>query len=144
MVVGVAEHQARVGTMHNEAQVAANARGLEVPVLAVVDAVHLDPGVRRVHLQVERRGLRRLLLVRGQPVEADRERVGDPELHQSTRNTFITSSPRWLMTFTAMRPDSGLSKGREVSLCSVSHASSLISALSVVFSALYGSFWPRK
>ena len=48
--------------------------------------------------------------------------AGDPELHQSTRNTFITSSPRWLMTFTAMRPDSGLSKGREVSLCSVSHA----------------------
>ena len=48
------------------------------------------------------------------------------------------------MTFTAMRPDSGLSKGRDVSLCSVSHACSLISALSVVLSALYGSFWPRK
>ena len=69
-------------------------------------------------------------------------RPGDPELRQATRNTFITSSPRWLMTFTAMRPDSGLSKGREVSLCRVSHASSLISALSVVLSALYGSFWP--
>ena len=33
-----------------------------------------------------------------------------------TRNTFITSSPRWLITFTAMRPDFGLSNGREVSL----------------------------
>ena len=33
-----------------------------------------------------------------------------------TWNTFITSSPRWLMTFTAMRPDFGLSNGREVSL----------------------------
>ena len=43
-----------------------------------------------------------------------------------------------------MRPGSGLSKGREVSLCRVSHTASLISALSVVLSALYGSFWPRR
>jgi hypothetical protein len=48
-------------------------------------------------------------------------------LFTQTRNTFITSSPRWLMTFTAMRPDLGLSKGREVSLFSVAQASSLIS-----------------
>jgi hypothetical protein len=40
------------------------------------------------------------------------------------------------MTFTAMRPDFGLSNGREVSLFSVAQASSLISALSVVLSAL--------
>ena len=33
-----------------------------------------------------------------------------------TLNTFITSSPRWLMTLTAMRPVLGGSKGREVSL----------------------------
>ena len=32
-----------------------------------------------------------------------------------TENTFITSSPRWLMTFTAIRPDFGLAKEREVS-----------------------------
>src|SRR5262245_50156374 len=31
-------------------------------------------------------------------------------------NTFITSSPRWLMTFTATRPEFGLAKGSEVSL----------------------------
>lgn len=41
------------------------------------------------------------------------------------------------MTLTAMRPDFGLSNGREVSLCSDSQASALISAFSVVFSALY-------
>ena len=35
------------------------------------------------------------------------------------------------MTFTAMRPDSGLWKGREVSLCRVDQASSLISAFSI-------------
>ena len=40
------------------------------------------------------------------------------------------------MTFTAMRPDLGLSKAREVSLLRVAQASSLISALRVVFKAL--------
>ena len=40
------------------------------------------------------------------------------------------------MTFTAILPDFGLSNGREVSLLSVAQASSLISAFSVVLSAL--------
>jgi hypothetical protein len=40
------------------------------------------------------------------------------------------------MTFTAIRPDLGLSNGREVSLRSVLHASSSTSALRVVLSAL--------
>jgi hypothetical protein len=37
--------------------------------------------------------------------------------------TFITSSPRWLITFTAIRPFFGFSKGRDVSLFSVAQAS---------------------
>jgi hypothetical protein len=57
-------------------------------------------------------------------------------LYYSTPNTFITSSPRWLITFTAMRPVDGLSNGREVSLLRVDQASSSISAFSVVLSAL--------
>ena len=40
------------------------------------------------------------------------------------------------MTFTAIRPEAGLSKAREVALCSVSQASASISALSVVLSDL--------
>jgi hypothetical protein len=36
--------------------------------------------------------------------------------HHSTENTFITSSPRWLMTLMAMRPDLGLGKGRDMEL----------------------------
>ena len=67
VVVGVAQHQARVGAMHDQAQVAADARGPEVLVLAVVDAMELDAGVRRVELQIEGSGLRRTLLVCGQP-----------------------------------------------------------------------------
>jgi hypothetical protein len=47
----------------------------------------------------------------------------------------MTSSPRWLITFIAMRRDLGLSKEREVSLWRVAHASSSISALRVVLSA---------
>ena len=81
VVVRVAEQQARVGPMHDQAQIAADARRPEVPVFALVDAVELRAGVCRVELQVEGRGLRRPLLVRGQPGEARRERVGDPELH---------------------------------------------------------------
>ena len=51
-----------------------------------------------------------------------------------TLKTFITSSPKWLMTLTAMRPDLGLSKGLEVSLLRLSQASALISALRLVLS----------
>ena len=40
------------------------------------------------------------------------------------------------MTLTAIRPDVGRAKGRETSLLKVSQASWLISALSVVLSAL--------
>ena len=36
------------------------------------------------------------------------------------------------MTFTAMRPDAGFSKGRDVSLLSVAHASSFTSAFSLI------------
>lgn len=55
--------------------------------------------------------------------------------HQ-TLITFITSSPKWLITFTAIRPLVGRGKGRDTSAFSDDHASSSISAFSVVFSAL--------
>ena len=35
---------------------------------------------------------------------------------RQTRTTFITSSPKWLMTFTAIRPDIGFSNGLDTSL----------------------------
>jgi hypothetical protein len=50
---------------------------------------------------------------------------------QTALNTFITSSPKWLITFTATRPLMGLSKGREVLLWSVAQASSLTSVAGV-------------
>ena len=61
-----------------------------------------------------------------------------------TRKAFMASSPRQLTTFTAMRPEAGRGKGREASLFSAAQASGSISAFREVFSALYGSFPPRK
>ncbi len=61
-----------------------------------------------------------------------------------TRKAFMASSPRQLTTFTAMRPEAGRGKGRDVSLFSAAQASGSISAFREVFSALYGSFPPRK
>lgn len=66
------------------------------------------------------------------------------EDYWSIRNTFITSSPRWLITFTAILPLLGFGNALDVSLFSVAHASASISAFNVVFSAEYGSFAPKK
>lgn len=52
-----------------------------------------------------------------------------------TLNTFCTSSPKWLMTFTQMRPSFGLGNGREMVAFSSAHAVSSISALSARLSA---------
>jgi hypothetical protein len=62
--------------------------------------------------------------------------AGSEHRRSYTRNTFMTSSPRWLITFTAIRPDFGFTNGREVSLFRLAQASRSISALSVVFNAL--------
>ena len=61
---------------------------------------------------------------------------GDTASYPHTSKTCITSSPKWLMTFTAMRPWSGGSKGREVSRWRLLQASSSISAFRAVFRAL--------
>ena len=144
VVRDIAEQQAHVGSVDDESEVVVYADGEEGTVLRLVQPMEAHPRAVGIHLEVEGCRLNRPLFVPAQSSEAVREGVRDQELHQSTRKTFMTSSPRWLITFTAMRPDSGFGKGREVSLCRDSHASSLISALSVVFSALYGSFAPRK
>jgi|SRR5580700_4600315 hypothetical protein len=54
-------------------------------------------------------------------------------------NTFIASSPWWLITFIAIRPDFGHGNGRLSVRYSVAQASSSISARSAVFSRSNGS-----
>ena len=55
---------------------------------------------------------------------------------QATWYSFITSSPRWLITLTAMLPPSGLANTTEVSLLREAQASALISAFREVFRLL--------
>ena len=81
VMIDVAEQEAGSGPVDDEPDVATDPRGPEVLVLRPVDLVQLQARMRRVHLQVERRGLDRLLLVAGQPDEAVGEGVGDTELH---------------------------------------------------------------
>ena len=61
-----------------------------------------------------------------------------------TRKTFMTSSPKWLMTLAAMPLEWGLGKGREVSLLRLNHESASISNFSVVLRALYESKIPQS
>ena len=136
MVIDVAKQETGVGLVNDQADVAAHAHRPEVLVLRLFELVESAVPDGRVQLQVESRRLDRLLLVSGQPGEAVGERVCDPEFHQLHLEHLHHLVAKVLMTFTAMRPDLGLSKGREVSLFSVAQASSLISAFRVVFSAL--------
>src|SRR5665213_1289305 len=130
--------------MHDKADVPADADGPEILILRLVELMKAHAGTGRIDLQVKGRRFDRLLLVAGEASKTISECVGDTEFHHDTLNTFMTSSPRWLMTLTATRPDFGLGNARDVSLLSVAHASASISALSVVLRALYGSFAPKK
>ena len=85
VMVDVAEQEARRRPVDDQPDVATDPNGPEVLVLRPVDLVQLQPRMRRVHLQVERRGLDRLLLVAGQLREAVGEGVGDAELHSYRR-----------------------------------------------------------
>jgi len=83
VMIDVAEQEAGSGPMDNQSDVATDPNGPEVLVLRPVDLVQLQARMRRVHLQVERRGLHHLLLVAGQLRETVGEGVGDAELHQA-------------------------------------------------------------
>ena len=82
-MIDVAEQEAGSGPVDDQPDVATDPHGPEVLVLRPVDLVQLQARVRRVHLQVERRCLHRLLLVTGQLRETVGEGVGDSELHQT-------------------------------------------------------------
>lgn len=81
VVIDVAEQQTAVGPMDDEPDVAAHPHRPEVPVSRLVELVKLKPRTRRIHLKIERRRLRSLLLVGGETAEAVGERVGDAEVH---------------------------------------------------------------
>ena len=83
VMIDVEEQEAGSGPVDDQPDVATDPNGPEVLVLRPVDLVQLQARMRRIHLEVERRGLHRLLLVAGQLREAVGEGVGDSELHPS-------------------------------------------------------------
>ena len=91
MVIDVAEKKIRTCLVNDEPQVATDSYRPEVLVLRPVELVEPHPGAGRVDLEIERRRLGELLLVRRQPGEARGEAVGDQEAHVSYRPGFITA-----------------------------------------------------
>ena len=78
-MIDIDEHDARRGAMQDQADVPVDPDRPEIPVLGAVDPVERQPWRRRVHLQIEGRGFRGLLLVAGQLGKAIGEGVGDTE-----------------------------------------------------------------
>ncbi len=132
----ITKQHARRGLVHDQPDIGIDSHRPEIRVSSAVEPMEMQAPASRIELQIERCHFDRFLLRPGQSRETVGEGIRDAEFHHRTGNTFMTSSPRWLMTLTAMRPDLGLGNGREVSLLRLAQASSSISALSVVFSAL--------
>ena len=82
MVIDVAQQQAVLAPVDDEAQVAADAHRPEVFVLRLVEPVELHAGVGRVELEVEGGGLDGLLLVSGQARKTARECVCNEKVHR--------------------------------------------------------------
>ena len=92
VVVDIGDENTVVRLVHDQPDVAIDARRPEMRVLAVVDAMQLETVAGGVHLQVEDARLHGLLIEAGQPVERSREGVCDEEGHGLTPRT--PSSPR--------------------------------------------------
>jgi hypothetical protein len=92
MVADIGDEEAFAGPVHDQPDIAIDARRPEIRVLALVDAMQLKTVAGRVHLQIEDARLHRLLIDTGQAVERCRESVGDQEIHALTPRT--PSSPR--------------------------------------------------
>ena len=89
VMIDVAKQQARRGLVGDQADVGADAHGPEVGVLCPVELVKLHPGARRVHLEVERRGLGGGLLLARELSETVGEGVGDAEVHIPNRLSLL-------------------------------------------------------
>src|SRR6516165_4923568 len=79
----IAEHEARRGAMDDQADVVVDPHRPEIRVARPVEPMQAQTGRRSVQLQIERRGLDRLLLGAIEPREAGGEGIGDTEVHRS-------------------------------------------------------------
>jgi hypothetical protein len=83
MMPDIGQEEAGRGLVDDQPQVAAGPHRPEVWVAGAINPMELQPRACRVHLQVKRRGLGRLLLLRLQTGEGGREGVGYAKFHVS-------------------------------------------------------------
>lgn len=81
VTAGVTGQWASVRSVDDDADVAADTNGPEILVLRPVELVKLHARIGRIHLEVERRGLRSRLLVALELGEAVCEIIGNAEVH---------------------------------------------------------------
>ena len=100
VMIDVAEHQARCRLVDDQPQIAADTNGPEVRILRLAQPMELHPRAGRIHLQIKRRRLRKLLLLAGEPREAVGEGVGDSKVHRwcaaivhQLKNSHLTNPP---------------------------------------------------
>ena len=120
VVIDVAEQEAILCAVNDDADVRADAHGPEIFITGAVEPVELQARARGIDLHIKGGRLDRFLFVTAQSSKTIGEGVGNAEFHrgsgqwlvvggygrcQGTRKIFITSSPRWFMTLTAMRPE---------------------------------------
>jgi len=86
----VAQQQALIRPVYDDAEVAAHADGPEVLVLGPVELVELHPRIGRIHLKVERRRLGGSLLIARQASKAIGDCAGNAEFRVTQSNPSIT------------------------------------------------------
>ena len=86
-MIDIGEQQARLRLVDDDPDVGLTRTDQKFGSLRFVDPVHLQAGMLRVRLQVEGRGLHRLLVWRGQPREAS---VKVSAMRKSMLGSFLT------------------------------------------------------
>ena len=83
MVIDVAEQEAVLGAVNDDADVRADAHGPEIFITGAVEPVELQTRARGIDLHIKGGRLDRFLLVTAQPSEAIGEGVGNAEFHRA-------------------------------------------------------------
>ena len=91
MMTNIGDQQTVAGLVHDQADVAIDARRPEIGILAVIDTVQLETVADRVHLKVEDTRFHRFLVQARQAVERSGECIGDKEVHDPP-NAALTPS----------------------------------------------------
>ena len=94
VVIDEAKQQAGRGLVYDQTNVAAYPHRPEILVFGFVEAVKAQSRTGRIQLEVKSGRFNRFLLLSSQSRQAVGEGICNAEFHQSTLNTFITSSPR--------------------------------------------------